>query len=114
MNRWDYEILTEKQLYNCYSDEGTDALIIEQNRVFRETLYHDPYEGCGVWLINGISGQRLFYGNVSEMFDAYVEKDGADLVRFEDGFVGYNLMDCGIATQAKILAWSKTQITEER
>lgn len=105
-----WEIITDIKLFDCESDAMAESLYNQQQAAILDRL------GCGatsleyVWLINN---KRLFCGGISDMFDTYVTKDGADLVEFDNGHIGYVLYEnCCVQVVAEMLIQSMGTLIE--
>lgn len=81
-----YELLTPS-LFDLVSDEiESDDFYTMQDRKFADTLGYDPWSGSYHFRINGNTD---FFGTMGQMWDCYAEKDGANLVKFTNGNIGY-------------------------
>ena len=86
----DYEILTSKTVYNIgETDEEREALINEQNAVLESLGYDFATVYDAHFFNSSFFDEQTVCDDMHSLIDRLAVKDGVDLVRFENGNVGF-------------------------
>lgn len=85
-----YEILTSKTVYNIgETDEEREALVEEQNTVLESLGYDFSTIYDAHFFDSSFFDEQTVYDDMHSLIDRLAIKDGVDLVRFENGNVGF-------------------------
>lgn len=84
-----YTILTSKSVLSLTheDDNESELLVEEQNKVLSSLGYTDIYNQC--YVVKFGDKRHCCLTTIDDSIQRLALKDGADLVRFDDGFVGY-------------------------
>lgn len=89
-----YTVLTERGVFNNPDPESdtdwTEQVCNEQRAKLKELGYGDPWDAPTIHLFNStFFDEATTEMTVDEALQALAIKDGADLVRFENGNIGF-------------------------
>lgn len=106
-----YEILTKNTCYSIgESDEEKEALVNEQNEVLESLGYDLSAAYDAHFFESGFFDDLTTYDDISSLIERLAIKDGVDLVRFENGNIGFVAYYSGKENGFEILG----SVTEKR
>lgn len=110
----EYKLLTSKSIKDIYDDNYhvLDVMYDDIDEIMQESiniLSKYGYDFDSDYLdfrVDYDDSQLICHKTISEMFEKYIDKDGADLVAFDTGYIGFVFYRTNIIKSLEILGYS--------
>lgn len=85
----EYIILTKRKVHDCYEDDDLNELFAEQKEKLNEIGLHFDDELNFHFFDSPFFDEQIYCGSIFDAITGLAIKDGVDLVRYENGHVGF-------------------------
>ena len=117
----EYRLLTSQSIQDIWNDDYhiMDVMYNDIDEIMQESiniLSKYGYDFDSDYLdfrVNFDDNELICHKTISEVFDKYVNKEGADLVAFDTGYIGFVFYKTNVISSIEILGYSMEEYNEE-